>query len=38
MADPEWQKVRAASEVNGRILSKAPDSVFLKATDYSPIK
>ena len=38
MADPEWQKVRTASEVNGRILSKAPDSVFMKAADYSPIK
>ena len=38
MADPEWQKVRAASEEQGRILVKAPESVFMKATDYSPIK
>lgn len=38
MADPEWQKVRTASEANGRILSKAPESVFMKATDYSAIK
>ena len=37
-ADPEWQKVRTESEVNGRILVKAPESVFMKATDYSPIK
>ena len=37
-ADPEWQKVAAASQVDGRILSKAPDSVFMDATDYSPIK
>jgi NIPSNAP len=37
-ADPEWQKARTESEVNGRILAKAPESVFLRATDYSPIK
>lgn len=36
-ADPEWQKVKAESEVNGRIVAKA-DSVFMNATDYSPIK
>lgn len=36
-ADPEWQKAKAASEVNGRIVAKA-ESVFLTATDYSPIK
>ena len=38
MADPEWQKVRAESEQNGKILAKSPDSLFLRATDYSPIK
>jgi hypothetical protein len=37
-ADPEWQKARADSEAQGKILSKSPESVFLKATDYSPIK
>lgn len=37
-ADPEWQKVRAESEANGRILQKSPDSVFMTPTDYSPIK
>jgi hypothetical protein len=36
--DPEWQKVSKESEANGRILAKAPDSVFLQATDYSPMK
>jgi hypothetical protein len=36
-ADPEWQKAKAASEVNGRIVAKA-ESVFMTATDYSPIK
>ena len=35
---PEWQKARAESEAGGRILAKAPESVFLTATDYSPIK
>jgi hypothetical protein len=38
LADPDWVKARKASEADGRILSKPPESVFLKATDYSPIK
>ena len=38
MADPDWQKARADSEAQGKILSKSPESVFMKATDYSPIK
>jgi hypothetical protein len=36
-ADPEWQKAKAESEVNGRIVTKA-ESVFLNPTDYSPLK
>jgi len=36
-ADPEWQKVKAESEVNGRIVAKA-ESVFMTPTDYSAIK
>ena len=35
--DPEWQKAKAESEANGRIVAKT-ESVFLTATDYSPIK
>lgn len=35
--DPEWKKVSAESQVNGRIVTKV-DSVFLAATDYSPLK
>ncbi len=35
--DPEWKKVAAASEVNGKIVSKV-ESVFLDPTDYSPLK
>jgi hypothetical protein len=38
LADPEWVKVRTESEVNGKILVKSPESVFLVPTDYSPIK
>jgi hypothetical protein len=36
-ADPAWQKARADSEAGGRIIAKL-ESVFLTATDYSPIK
>jgi hypothetical protein len=38
IADPDWRKVRADSEAGGAILSKPPESMFLTATDYSPIK
>jgi hypothetical protein len=36
-ADPDWIKVRTDSEAQGPILIKL-ESVFLKATDYSPAK
>ena len=36
-ADPQWQKVKAASEADGPIVTRV-ESVFLEATDYSPIK
>lgn len=36
LADPEWQKVAKESQVDGQILAKAPDAVFMEATDYSP--
>jgi len=36
LADPEWKRVAEESEKDGRILVKAPESVFLNATDYSP--
>ena len=35
--DPEWIKLDAESQVNGRIVSKVV-SVFGDPTDYSPIK
>jgi hypothetical protein len=36
-ADPEWQKVAQESQVNGKIVAKV-ESVFMDATDYSPMK
>ena len=36
-ADPEWQKVSAESQKDGRIVSKVV-SVFMDPTDYSAIK
>jgi NIPSNAP len=36
-ADPEWVRVKAESEKDGAVLTKI-ESVFLAATDYSPLK
>lgn len=36
-ADPEWQKVSAESQKDGRIVSKV-DSVFMDPLDFSGIK
>lgn len=36
IADPDWKKAAAASEKDGKILAKRPESVFMKPTDYSP--
>ena len=33
--DPEWQKVRDESEVNGKLVDKV-DSTFMALTDFSP--
>ncbi|MBA3316253.1 MAG: NIPSNAP family protein [Planctomycetota bacterium] len=35
--DPAWQKARAASEENGKLVSKA-ESVYMTPTDYSAMK
>jgi NIPSNAP len=35
--DPEWIKARTDSEANGKLTEKV-ESVFLSATDYSPLK
>jgi NIPSNAP len=37
-ADPEWKKVAADSELNGKILAKPPESVFMDPTDFSKLK
>ena len=37
-ADPEWKKVAAESEVNGKILAKSPESVFMDPADFSKLK
>jgi hypothetical protein len=36
-ADPEWRAALKASEVNGK-LTKKVESVYLRPTDYSPMK
>ena len=36
--DPDWQKARAESEKDGSLLAKAPESVYMAPTDYSPLK
>lgn len=37
-ADPEWQKVSADSEKDGKLLLSRPTSVFLDPADFSKIK
>ena len=36
-SDPDWKKAQSASEANGKLVEKA-ESVFMSATDYSPMK
>ena len=38
LADPEWRKVSAESEANGRLIAGAPMTVYLDPTTYSPLK
>jgi hypothetical protein len=33
--DPEWQKVRDASEINGKLVDEV-DSTYMALTDFSP--
>jgi hypothetical protein len=37
VADPEWKKIAADSQVDGKIIDRI-ESVYMDATDYSPIK
>lgn len=34
-ADPEWQKVRAESEKDGKILAETPRAILMTETDFS---
>ncbi len=36
LSDPDWKKVYRESEADGPILARAPESVYMEATDYSP--
>ena len=36
-ADPDWQAAKAETEKNGKLVDKV-ESVFMTATDYSPVK
>jgi len=38
LADPEWRKVSAESEANGRLIAGMPMTVYLDPTTYSPLK
>ena len=35
--DPAWEKARTASEASGKLVEKV-ESIYLSATDYSPLK
>jgi len=37
LADPEWKRIAAASQVNGKLVEKV-DSVFLDPTSFSQIQ
>ncbi|HEY8994635.1 MAG TPA: NIPSNAP family protein [Lacunisphaera sp.] len=37
-ADPDWVKVRDASEANGKLLVQPPVSLFLRPVDFSALK
>lgn len=36
--DAEWQKVAEESQKDGRFLSEPPTAIYMKATDFSPMK
>ena len=35
--DPDWKKVQGESEAGGKLVTKV-ESVYMEATDYSPMK
>ena len=36
IGDPDWKKAFADSRVDGPLLAKSPESVYMNSTDYSP--
>ena len=38
LKDPEWRKVAQESQKDGRFLRERPESIFIRATDYSAIR
>ncbi len=36
--DPEWKKVAAESQKDGKFLAQPPERLYLRALDFSPIK
>ena len=36
LSDPAWKKVAKDSQVDGQILAKRPESVYMDVADYSP--
>ena len=36
--DPEWKKVAAESEKDGKILAKPPEAVYMDPADFSKLK
>lgn len=36
--DAEWKKVRAESEANGPLTTKAPDRIYMDPVDFSKMK
>ena len=36
--DPKWQKVARESQLNGKFLATQPESIYLKAVQFSPLK
>lgn len=38
VADPQWKKVAEQSQKDGQFLRERPESIYMKATDYSAMK
>ena len=36
--DPKWQKVARESQINGAFLAQPPERIYLRPTDFSPLK